>query len=126
MCVCVCVCTPTRLSAFFIFSIAFLLFFNCYYFNLSLYFCQFQFFHIQDKERAVRKVANLLRLGGRFVLSIDKAHGDILELSSRKVRLYPDTPTQMQAYLQNAGLTVLEKTETERAHIFVSEKQRDL
>ena len=84
------------------------------------------FFHIQDKEQAVRKVANLLRLGGRFVLSIDKAHGDILELSSRKVRLYPDTPAQMQTYLQNAGLTVLEKTETERAHIFVSEKQRDL
>ncbi len=80
------------------------------------------FLHIAEKEKAIRKVANLLQAGGRFVLSIDTATGDTLHYGSRKLHLYPDTPAETEALLQAAGLTVLRQIPLPCAVLFVAEK----
>lgn len=80
------------------------------------------FLHIAEKEKAIRKVASLLRDGGRFVLSIDTASGDTLAYGTQKLQLYPDTPAETEARLQAAGLTVLRQIPLPSAVLFVSEK----
>jgi len=80
------------------------------------------FLHIADKARAARKAAALLNPGGRFVLSIDKNRSGCIDMGTRMVKTYPDTPEEMTAHLQAAGLRILEQYETAFAVIFLTEK----
>ena len=50
------------------------------------------FMHIEDKQRAINKVASLLNNAGIFVLSIDKNQSDYIDMSTRKIKIFPDTP----------------------------------
>lgn len=81
------------------------------------------FMHIENKSEAIRKVASLLRQNGRFVLSISKDPSDSLDMGTRKLRLYPDSPEKISAALKQAALFMIDRTETEFAHIFVAEKR---
>lgn len=81
------------------------------------------FIHIEDKQRAVNKIAGLLNDAGRFVLSIDKNPSDFIDTGTRKIRIFPDTPEEIKTYISNSGLLLLEHYETEFATVFVAQKQ---
>jgi len=80
------------------------------------------FMHIEDKQAAIQKAADLLASGGRFVLSIDKNQQAEIDYGTRKITVYPDTPEATVAYMAEAGLRVAAQFETEFAHVIVGEK----
>lgn len=81
------------------------------------------FMHIEDKQRAVNKIAGLLNDAGRFVLSIDKNPSEFIDTGTRKITAFPDTPAEIKSYISNSGLLLIEHYETEFAHIFVAKKE---
>ena len=81
------------------------------------------FMHIEDKQRAVNKIAGLLNDAGRFVLSIDKNPSEFIDTGTRKIKIFPDTPVEMAKCIRAAGLTILNQYDTEFATIFVAQKE---
>ena len=80
------------------------------------------FMHIEDKQRAVNKIAGLLNGAGRFVLSIDKSPSEFIDAGTRRIRIFPDTPVEMEECIKTAGLTILKGYDTEFATIFIAQK----
>lgn len=76
--------------------------------------------HIEEKQLAIEKVKQSLNDNGRFVLSIDKSQDDIIDMGSRKIRIYPDNPKTIQQHLLKAGLTLIEIIEIEFAYIIIA------
>ena len=98
--------------------------FLSHHFN-SLYdvvYSSLTFMHIHEKQNAVNKVACLLKNGGRFVLSIDKSQEDFIDMGTRKITIFPDSPTEIKNCILNANLDLVECFDTELAHIFVAKK----
>ena len=75
-----------------------------------------------EKQNAINKVACLLKSGGKFVLSIDKSQGDFIDMGTRKITIFPDSPTEIKDCILNADLDLVECFDTELAHIFVAKK----
>lgn len=98
--------------------------FNEYEFenHFDVVYSSLTFMHIEDKQNTINKVNDLLKSGGKFVLSIDKNQDKYIVLGTRKIAIYPDNPKNTESYLKKAGFTVSEMTETELAYIFVSVK----
>ncbi len=82
------------------------------------------FMHIEDKQKAVNRIAELLNAAGRFVLSIDKNPSEFIDTGIRKVKIYPDTAEIITECIENAGLSLLKRFDTEFATIFVAKKDR--
>ena len=80
--------------------------------------------HIMDKQRAINKAANLLNNGGRFILSIDKNQSDVIDMGSRRMKIYPDNSDEIVKMLQIVGLKIAEQYETEFAHVFVATRRQ--
>ena len=80
------------------------------------------FMHIEDKASAIQKIASLLNNNGRFVLSIDKSQSDFIDMGTRRVKIYPDDPTDICHFIANANLELANQFETENAHVIVSKK----
>ena len=78
--------------------------------------------HIRKKQECINKIHGLLRTNGRFVLSIDKNQRKTIDYGNRILTIYPDTPADIKAYLQDSGFLVSDCIETELAYIFVSIK----
>lgn len=79
------------------------------------------FMHIKEKEKCVNKIYSLLKSGGRFILSIDKNQDSFIDYGTRKIEIYPDNPSDIQAYIKSTGFKLTEIIETEFAYIFVCE-----
>ena len=94
--------------------------FDC---TFDVVYSSLTFMHIEDKQRAVNKIAGLLNDAGRFVLSIDKNSSEFIDTGTRKIRIFPDTPEEIKTYIANSGLLLIEHYETEFAHIFVATKE---
>ncbi len=82
------------------------------------------FMHIQDKLAAIRKVADILNFGGRFVLSIDKNQQTEIDYGTRKVLVFPDKPEETALLIIEAGLIIENQFETEFAYVFVARKEK--
>ena len=80
------------------------------------------FMHIEDKQRAVEKTAELLNNSGRFVLSIDKNQSEFIDIGTRKIKIYPDTKDKTVEYIKSAGLNIINQYDTEFATILVAQK----
>lgn len=80
------------------------------------------FMHIKEKQTAINKVAALLNDGGKFVLSIDKKQDRFIDTGKRKIIIFPDMPAEVESYIANAELLLIEQYETEFAYIFVVKK----
>lgn len=80
------------------------------------------FLHIADKRHAIRKAADLLNDSGRFVLSIDKNPGKTIDMGTRKIGIYPDTPEETEKNIISAGMRIAKWYETEFAFVFTAEK----
>lgn len=90
--------------------------------NFNVIYSSLTFMHIEEKQTAIKKIAALLSDGGRFVLSIDKNQDRFIDIGTRKITVFPDTPEKTLSYIANAGLRVTEQFETEFAHIFAASK----
>lgn len=88
--------------------------------KFDIIYSSLTFMHIAKKENAINKVSNLLKENGKFLLSIDKNQNDYIDMGSRKLVVYPDTPEKTLSYISNARLEVAEQFETEFAHIFIA------
>lgn len=78
------------------------------------------FMHIRDKKKAIEKVNLMLKKSGRFVLSVDKNQDSVIDYGIRKIDIFPDQQDTILRYLEESGMNVLRKYETEFAHVFVS------
>ena len=81
------------------------------------------FMHIIEKEYAIKKVFDLLNVGGRFVLSIDKNNSNYIDMGDRKLEIFPDDFKETKNYILSAGFTITKILETEFAFIFVCDKK---
>ena len=81
------------------------------------------FMHIKEKQKAVCKVFDLLNKDGIFALSVDKNQSDIIDIGESVISVFPDNPDEIKCYIENAGLILTEKYETEFAHIFIAKKE---
>ena len=80
------------------------------------------FMHIEDKVCAIEKISSLLSRDGMFVISIDKNQSDCIDMGTRKIRIYPDNPTDMAEFISKANLYLVDNFETEHAYVMVSKK----
>lgn len=75
--------------------------------------------HFQDKSSVIGKISALLNDGGLICLSIDKNRSEWIDMGDRKIRIYPDTPENITALAEQAGLKTKRVVGIENAHIVV-------
>ena len=80
------------------------------------------FMHIGDKMLAIKKTASLLKDNGLFVLSIDKAQNEFIDMGDRKIKMYPDNPEDIREFISKANLELVEQFETDFAYVTVGKK----
>lgn len=78
--------------------------------------------HFEDKGQILSKVAGLLCERGIFCLSIDKNQSEYIDLGTRKIRIYPDTPDALIPIIRETSMNIIDSYETEFAHILICEK----
>ena len=79
--------------------------------------------HIKNKEPAIIRAADLLCGGGRIVLSLDKNREKYIDYGTRKLEVFPDSPSDIKKHLNKAGIFITDECETERAYIIAGERQ---
>ena len=75
--------------------------------------------HFEDKRSVIGKVSSLLNDNGLFCLSIDKNQSEWIDMGSRKIRIYPDSPERTILLAKQAGLKAKKTVETENAYLIV-------
>ena len=90
--------------------------------SFDVIYSSLTFMHIEDKQAAISKVSRLLNAGGIFVLSIDKKQGEYIDMGTRRIKIYPDTPESIREKMLCAKLSVTETFETEFAYVSVGKK----
>ena len=90
--------------------------------SFDVVYSSLTFMHIKEKQKCIDKIYSLLNKKGRFILSVEKSQNKYIEYADRKIEIYPDKPTDIEAYIANSGLILLKCIETEFAYIFVSLK----
>lgn len=80
------------------------------------------FMHVEDKKSAIEKVASMLNDNGVFVLSIDKNQDGFIDMGTRKIKVYPDDPSDICRFIREAKLKLTEQFETDHAYVTVGKK----
>ena len=75
--------------------------------------------HFEDKKAMIAKAASLLNSNGLFCLSIDKNQSEWIDMGSRRIRIYPDTPEKTMMLAEQAGLKEKKTVEIENAYLIV-------
>lgn len=78
--------------------------------------------HFRDKEGFISKISGLLEKNGVFCLSIDKNRDDFIDMGSRKLKIYPDSPEKTLLLIEKTDMAVTKRFDTEFAHVFVCRK----
>ena len=91
--------------------------------SFDIIYSSLTFMHIAEKQDAINKIASLLNLDGRFVLSIDKNQDEFIDTGDRKLQIFPDKSEEMLSFIKDAGLIIAKQYDTEFAHIFVAENK---
>ena len=78
--------------------------------------------HFPDKALVIGKMSSLLNDGGLLCLSIDKNQSEWIDMGSRRVRIYPDTPEKTVTFAEQVGLKVNRIIETENAYLLAFSK----
>jgi hypothetical protein len=63
-----------------------------------------------------------LKDNGIFVLSIDKNQDGFIDMGDRKIKIYPDTATNISELIKDTTMSVARVLEIENAYIIVSRK----
>ena len=90
--------------------------------SFDVVYSSLTFMHIKNKKGVIDKISHLLTQGGRFVLSVDKSQNTVLEYGSRKITVYPDSVKNIEGCVLHSGMSIVERIETDFAHIFVIDK----
>lgn len=93
--------------------------------DFDVIYSSLTFMHIEEKQKAINKIAALLKDGGRFVLSVDKSQNDTIEYGTRKIKIYPDRQEDIIKYFNQSRMNLIKVFETEFAYIFVTGKKAD-
>ena len=98
--------------------------FNTYCFGekFDVIYSSLTMMHFEDKQRVISKVDTLLKSGGIFCLSIDKNQNEYIDMGTRKVEIYPDTPDNIISLINPSSMNVVSVFETDKAYIIVSNK----
>ena len=75
--------------------------------------------HFRDKKPVIDKMNTLLNHNGLLCLSIDKNQSEWIDMGSRKIRIYPDSPERTILLAKQAGLKAKKTVETENAYLIV-------
>ena len=94
--------------------------------RFDVIYASLTFMHLEDKAAAVRRVAAMLRPGGRAVISLDKDQSGVIDYGTRCLPVWPDDPEAMAAHLHAAGLRVLPAQELQFAFILTAVKGEDM
>lgn len=78
--------------------------------------------HFEDKKGVMLKVSSILKQGGTLCVSIDKSQSEYIDMGTRRLRIYPDTPENIIKLAKTAGLWHTNTFETEFAFIIVCKK----
>lgn len=73
--------------------------------------------HFEDKKQTISKMNALLNSGGLLCLSIDKSQSEWIDMGSRSIRVYPDTPHRTVALAEQTGLKTKNITEVKNAYL---------
>ncbi len=87
--------------------------------SFDVVYSSLTFMHIKNKKGVIDKISHLLTQGGQFVLSVDKSQNTVLEYGGRKITIYPDSVKNVERCVLHSGMSIIEKIETDFAHIFV-------
>ena len=82
--------------------------------------------HFKDKKQVILKVAALLNDGGIFCLSIDKNQSEYIDMGTRKVKIYPDTPDNIISLIDASSMNVANVFETDNAERTLSRTARNI
>ena len=91
--------------------------------SFDLIYSSLTFFHIEAKQEAIARCAELLRTGGRLVISIEKEQRTGVEFEDRKLVFYPDQSEAMATMMRHAGLVIESFQETSFAWIITAKKK---
>jgi len=80
------------------------------------------FMHIFEKQKAVEKIAALLKPGGRAVISIDKNRQPFIDVGFGRLEIRPDDPAEMEECFVQAGLKPEATVEIDFAFILSAKK----
>jgi ubiquinone/menaquinone biosynthesis C-methylase UbiE len=75
--------------------------------------------HFQDKRSVIGKIHALLNCKGLLCLSIDKNRSEWIDMGSRRIRIWPDTPENIVMLAEQAGMKTKSITEIENAYLLV-------
>lgn len=94
--------------------------------TFSLIYSSLTFMHFEDKQGAVLKSSGLLKDGGRLVISIDKNDSCYIDTGIRRIKVYPDTPENINNCMKNSGLHVTKVCELPFAYMLTAAKPSGL
>ncbi|MBQ2775455.1 MAG: class I SAM-dependent methyltransferase [Clostridia bacterium] len=89
--------------------------------SFDVIYSSLTFMHFEDKAKAIAHATGLLSKGGRLVISIDKNQDKYIDAGSRRVRIYPDTPENIEYCMKNAGLQIKARFELPFSYVIIGE-----
>lgn len=81
------------------------------------------FMHLQDKEHAIEKISSLLNKNGSVVLSLEKNQQPFIDYAERKIKIWPDNPSNISILLERNFIRKIKQFETEFSNVIIAEKQ---
>ena len=98
--------------------------FNSYDFEktFDVIYSSLTMMHFEDKAAVISKIDRLLNDNGILCLSVDKDRSEYIDMKTRRVRVYPDTPENIVSLIEKTSMSPIRVIEVDNAYIIVSRK----